>query len=63
MLPFQDMYTDLAWRYLLYKYGHHEAVKRFSNLTRCLFAVTGAIAEAHESQKFTEMIDSIIEQT
>ncbi|CAF5077024.1 unnamed protein product [Rotaria sp. Silwood1] len=63
MLPFQDMYTELAWRYLLYKYGHYEAVKRFSNLTRCLFAVTGAIVEAHESQKFTDIIDSIIEQT
>ncbi|CAF4039779.1 unnamed protein product, partial [Rotaria sordida] len=46
-LHIQDMYVDLAWQYLLYKYGHHQAV----------------IFEAHEVQKFTEMIDSIIEQT
>ncbi|CAF4755134.1 unnamed protein product [Rotaria sp. Silwood2] len=63
ILPIQDMYTDLTWRYLLYKYGHHEAVIRFSNLLRCLFLVIWAIAEAHESQKFGEMIDCVIEQT
>ncbi|CAF4624053.1 unnamed protein product, partial [Rotaria sp. Silwood2] len=59
----QDMYTDVTWRYLLYKYGYHQAVIRFSNLLRCLFTVTAAVVEAHESEKFTEMIDSVIEQT
>ncbi|CAF0971752.1 unnamed protein product [Rotaria sp. Silwood1] len=63
ILPIQDMYTDLTWRYLLYKYGHREAVIRFSKLLRCLFLVIWAIVEAHESQKFTEMIDYVIEQT
>ncbi|CAF1005072.1 unnamed protein product [Rotaria sordida] len=63
ILSIQDMYTDLTWRYLLYKYGHHEAVIRFSNLLRCLFVIIWAIVEAHESQKFIEMIDSVIEQT
>ncbi|CAF4436468.1 unnamed protein product [Rotaria sp. Silwood2] len=50
-LPIQDMYTDLTWRYLLYKYDYHQAVIHFSNLLRCLFSVTGTIVEAHESQK------------
>ncbi|CAF3442415.1 unnamed protein product [Rotaria sp. Silwood1] len=63
ILPFQDMYTDLTWRYLLYKYDHHEAVKRFLNLLRCLFSANKAIVEAYEAQKFTDIIDSIIEQT
>ncbi|CAF2457322.1 unnamed protein product [Rotaria sp. Silwood2] len=62
-LPIQDMYTDLAWRYLLYKYGHHQAVIRFSNLLRCLLAVTEAVVEAHEGQQFTDIIDSVVEQT
>ncbi|CAF4140081.1 unnamed protein product, partial [Rotaria sordida] len=26
ILSIQDMYTDLTWRYLLYRYGHHQAV-------------------------------------
>jgi hypothetical protein len=63
ILFIQDMYTELAWRYLLYKYGHHQAVKRFSNLIRCLSFAMNAIVEAQESQQFTEMIDHIIEKT
>ncbi|CAF5107359.1 unnamed protein product [Rotaria sp. Silwood1] len=63
ILSIQDMYTDLAWRYLLYKYGHHQAVIRFSNLLRCLFSVSEAIVEAHEAQQFTDIIDYVVEQT
>ncbi|CAF1394814.1 unnamed protein product [Rotaria sordida] len=51
ILPIQDMYIDLTWRYLLYKYGHHQAAIRLSNLVKCLFAAIDAIIEAHESQK------------
>ncbi|CAF1092657.1 unnamed protein product [Rotaria sp. Silwood1] len=63
ILSIQDMYTDLAWRYLLYKYGHHQAVIRFSNLLRCLFSVSEVIVEAHEAQQFTDIIDYVVEQT
>ncbi|CAF4537752.1 unnamed protein product, partial [Rotaria socialis] len=57
-----DMRTGLAWRYLIYKYGHQQAVIRFSNLLRCLFTVTRALSLAHESRKFIEMVNSVIEQ-
>jgi hypothetical protein len=63
ILSIQDIYTELAWRYVLYKYGHHQAVMRFSNLIRCLFYVNDAIVEGHESREFTEMIDTVIKQT
>jgi hypothetical protein len=63
MLPHHDMYTELAWRYLLHKYGHDQAVKRFSNLIRCLFIVNDAVVEAHQSEQFIEIIGSIIEHT
>ncbi|CAF1553094.1 unnamed protein product [Rotaria sordida] len=63
ILPIQDMYTDLTWRYLLYKYGHHEAVIRFSNLLRCLFSVSETIVEAHKTQQFIDIIDYVVEQT
>jgi hypothetical protein len=63
ILPIQDMYTELAWRYLLYKYGDHQTVTRFSKLIRCLLLVNDAIVEAHESQQYAEIIDSVIEQT
>jgi len=63
ILPIQDMYTELTWRYILYKYGDDQAVIRFSNLLRCLFFLNNAIVEAHESKQFAEMIDTVIEQT
>ncbi|CAF4191474.1 unnamed protein product [Rotaria magnacalcarata] len=63
ILPIQDMYTELTWQYLVDKYGHLQAVKRFSNLFKCLFSVTKAIVEVHQVQKFTDIINSIIEQT
>ncbi|CAF1092616.1 unnamed protein product [Rotaria sp. Silwood1] len=63
ILPIQDLYTDLAWRYLLHKYDHHQAVIRFSNLLRCLFSVNEAIAEAHESQQFMDIIDFVLKET
>ena len=62
ILNVQDMYTELTWRYLLYKYGHQQAVTRFSNLIRCLFLVTDSIVEAYESKQFTKYMDSVIEQ-
>jgi hypothetical protein len=63
MLPTQNMYTELTWRYLLHKYGHYEAVIRFSNLIRCLFLVNKTIVEAYEAQQFIDIIDSVIKQT
>ena len=57
------MYTELAWRYLLYKYNHDQAVRCFSNLVRCLFTVYDGIIEVCKVKRFTDMIDSVIEQT
>jgi hypothetical protein len=63
VLVIQDMYTELAWRYLLYKYDDERAVICFSNLMRCLFLVNNAIVEAVECKQYTDMIDSLIKQT
>lgn len=63
ILNIQDKYTDLTWRYLTYKYGHQQAVSRFSNILRCLFAVIQAIVVARESPTFVEILDSVIEKT
>ena len=63
ILPIQDMYTELAWRYLLHKYDHHQAVIRFSNLIRFLLLVNDEIVEAHQIEQFREMIDCVVRQT
>jgi hypothetical protein len=63
VLVIQDMYTELAWRYLLYKYDHERAVICFSNLLKCLFLLNDAIVEAVECKQYRDMIDSLVEQT
>jgi hypothetical protein len=63
IVSIQDTYTEITWRYLLYKCNHREAVIRFSNLIRSLFFVIAAIVEANESQQFIEMVDTVIERT
>jgi hypothetical protein len=63
VLHIQDMYAELAWRYLIYKYGHFHAVICFSNLIRCIFTVNNATIEAIKCKQYTDIVDVIIKQT
>ncbi|CAF4112107.1 unnamed protein product [Rotaria sordida] len=62
ILHIQDTYIELAWKYLLYKYNHEQAVKCFSDLIRCTFVIHDAIVKAQDIQWFTNAIDSITQQ-
>ncbi|CAF0820187.1 unnamed protein product [Adineta ricciae] len=59
----QDMYAELVWRYLLYKYNYRDAVLRFFNLIKCFFLMNDSIAEAYETRKYADMINCVIEAT
>ncbi|CAF1064030.1 unnamed protein product [Rotaria sp. Silwood1] len=63
ILRIQDKYTELTWRYLVYKYNYEWAIKCFSDLIRCFFAVNEAVVKTHEIQWFTNTIHSIVEDT
>jgi hypothetical protein len=63
VLRIHDMYTELAWRYLLYKFGHERAVIYFSNLIRCIFLVHNAVIAMEDCKQYTDMIDSLVKQT
>lgn len=63
ILRIQDMYTELVWRYLVYKHTHRDAVLCFSNLIRCLFLVNDSVVEAHEGQQYTDLMDTVVETT
>ncbi|CAF1441492.1 unnamed protein product [Rotaria sordida] len=63
ILRIQDIYTDLVWRYLIYKYNDHDAILCFSNFIRCLFLINDSVVEAHEAQQYTDIIDSVVEAT
>jgi len=63
ILCIQDIYTEIVWRYLLYKHNDREAILCFSNFIRCLFLVNESVVQAHEAQQFTDIIDSVIQAT
>ena len=43
LMNIQNKYVDMAWRFLLYRYGDQHAVKSFSKLIRCTFAAIRAV--------------------
>ncbi|CAF1087840.1 unnamed protein product [Rotaria sordida] len=63
ILEIQNKYAELTWKYLLYKYGHYDAVKRFLNLTLWLLSIGMLTAHAQSLMLHVHDIDSVIEQT
>jgi len=63
VLNIQDRYIELTWRYLLYKYNHEWAVKCFSDLIKCFFAVYEAVVNTIELTWLADTFDSIVQQT
>lgn len=63
IIHIQDTYTELTWKYLIYKYNYEQAVKRFCNLLRCLFHINFTIVEVDRIQNYTRMIETVVEQT
>ncbi|CAF3537627.1 unnamed protein product [Rotaria sp. Silwood2] len=63
ILYIQSTYTELIWKYLVYKYNFEGAVKCFSDLIRCLFAVHDTIVTTEEIEWFADKVDSIVQKT
>ncbi|CAF3806459.1 unnamed protein product [Rotaria sp. Silwood1] len=62
ILRIQNIYAELAWRYLICKYNYGQAVINFSNLIRCLFSLNDTIVEAIELEQCKDMGDLVVEQ-
>jgi hypothetical protein len=62
ILHIQNTYIELTWKYLLYKYKFELAVKCFSNLIGCMFAVHDAVVTIQNIPWFEEKIDSIVQE-
>lgn len=63
IINIQDKYIELTWRYLLYKHGHEYAVGCFSNLIKCMFAITEGVVKTHVVEWVTDKFDSVVELT
>ncbi len=58
----QDMYAEIAWKYLLCKYDYKQAVKCFMNFIKSFLVINSAIIEIHQSQQYKHMIENFIEK-
>jgi len=59
----QNIYVEVMWRYLLYKYGYYQSIQRFINLIQCLLAATDVIFEAQNIQQHVNDIELLVERT
>jgi hypothetical protein len=58
----QNIYVELTWKYLVYKYGFIQSIQRFNNLIQCLLAATMTVSNAQTIDKHTYDLQSLIEQ-
>lgn len=60
----QNVYAELIWHYMIYRYGLFESVKRFSALVKILLDSLRLASDINESNKIHHSLaDEIIEQT
>ena len=63
IVKIQDKYTELIWRYLLYKYNFQRAVRIFSEFIQIVFNIYQLIIQVYDDlQWYGETIDHLIEQ-
>ena len=60
MLAIEEMYIDLTWRYLLSNCGEEQAVKRFSQLMRCLLLVNEVVIQVQCERQFEDILEQAI---
>ncbi|CAM4923298.1 unnamed protein product [Rotaria socialis] len=62
ILEIQNKYAELTWKYLIYRYGYHEAIRKFTILIQWFLSATVLISYAHNTETHANDIDSLIEQ-
>lgn len=63
ILKIQNKYAEIIWKYLFYRYGHEQAVKRFLNLICWRQAINIFIFHAQNLTLHVHDVNSIVEQT
>ena len=63
ILSIQDKYAEVTWKYLLYKYGYEESIKRYVHVIRWFLALTVFIPYAHGTDSHTNDVELLVEET
>ena len=61
-LRIQNMYAELIWKYLLYKYTFVQAVIRFNHLVQCLIVALTIRTHLQTVPSHTDVVDSLIQK-
>ncbi len=63
ILKIQNKYAEITWKYLLYRYGDYEAVKRFVNIISWFGATIRYIPYLQNISSHVNEVNSLVEQT
>jgi hypothetical protein len=62
LLRIQNIYAELIWKYLIYKYTFHQAVVRFNYLVRCFVVEVTIRSHLQTVRNHTDAVDSLIQK-
>ena len=62
LLHIQNIFITMLWKYLVYQYGHEDAIRCFINMIKNYLDVLNHMHE-NVSQQHQKMVDNIIEKT
>jgi hypothetical protein len=62
ILHIQNMYAEVTWKYLLYKYNYAQTVIFFTNLIKTHLLINVAINEARQSEHHKLIMENLIEK-
>ncbi len=62
ILHIQNVYAELIWKYLLYKYRFDQAIRRFTHLVKCLIASVTVKTYLQTIQEHTSSVSSLVQK-
>ena len=63
ILKIQDKYAEVLWKYLLYKYGCSEAIRRYVRMIEWFLSLTIFMQYTYGIDAYVNDVESLVEQT
>ncbi len=63
LLEAQNIYAEMMFKYMLYRYGYHEATLRFASLIKSCLDQSLIVSGDGDLQKHHQMVQTITEET
>lgn len=62
ILSIESKYSELLWKYLLYKYSFSDAVRRFTQLVQCIIVTLTIRVHLENIRNHTDVVDSLVQK-